>query len=43
MMARNATNKNLQEAKRSKSDEFYTVLADIERELKHYRHHFSVQ
>lgn len=35
-MARQATNKLLQKAKRSKSDEFYTQLCDIERELQHY-------
>ena len=35
-MARQATNKNLQKAKKSKSDEFYTQLCDIERELQHY-------
>jgi len=29
-MARNATNKLLQKAKKSKSDEFYTQLSDIE-------------
>lgn len=40
-MARNATNKTLQEAKRAKKDEFYTILSDIERELKHYKKHFK--
>ena len=39
-MARNATNKLLQKAKKSKSDEFYTQLSDIERELQHYKNHF---
>ncbi|MBM1715972.1 adenosine deaminase, partial [Sulfitobacter geojensis] len=39
-MARVATNKTLQQAKKAKSDEFYTVLSDIEKELKHYREHF---
>ncbi|XVJ51558.1 MAG: modification methylase [Vampirovibrio sp.] len=34
-------NKNLHKAKDSKKDEFYTQLADIERELKHYKHHFK--
>ena len=29
-------------AKKSKSDEFYTQLSDIERELKHYKQHFKV-
>lgn len=40
-MARNATNKLLQKAKKSKSDEFYTQLCDIENELKHYKGHFK--
>ena len=40
-MARNATNKLLQKAKKSKSDEFYTQLSDIESELKHYKEHFK--
>jgi len=40
-MARNATNKFLTNAKKSKSDEFYTILSDIERELKHYKKHFK--
>ncbi len=39
-MAREATNKTLQQARRAKSDEFYTVLSDIEKELRHYRKHF---
>lgn len=39
-MARNATNKLLQQAKKSKSDEFYTQLSDIESELQHYNNHF---
>ena len=34
-------NKNLHSAKSNKKDEFYTQLADIENELKHYRHHFK--
>jgi len=34
-------NKNLHQAKASKKDEFYTQLTDIEKELKHYRHHFA--
>ena len=33
--------RNLRQAKRSKKDEFYTQLADIERELKHYKQHFE--
>lgn len=40
-MARNATNKLLQKAKRSKSDEFYTQYCDIENELQYYTSHFS--
>ncbi|MEY3557236.1 MAG: hypothetical protein RLZZ580_3294, partial [Cyanobacteriota bacterium] len=40
-MARNATNKILQNAKKSKSDEFYTQLSDIESELPHYKSHFE--
>ena len=33
--------KSLHTAKAAKKDEFYTQLADIENELKHYRHHFE--
>lgn len=40
-MARKATNKLLQKAKKSKSDEFYTQLCDIESELQHYKGHFK--
>ncbi len=40
-MARQATNKILQKAKKSKSDEFYTQLCDIESELKYYKAHFK--
>lgn len=40
-MARIATNKNLQNAKKAKNDEFYTILSDIERELRHYKGHFN--
>ncbi len=40
-MPRVATNKLMQQAKTSKSDEFYTVLSDIEKELRHYRDHFK--
>lgn len=32
-----AGNSNLQKANKAKNDEFYTQLADIERELSHYR------
>lgn len=40
-MGRNATNKLLQKAKKSKCDEFYTQLSDIERELQYYKEHFN--
>ncbi len=40
-MVRNATNEYLQKAKKSKSDEFYTQLSDIEKELQHYKRHFE--
>jgi hypothetical protein len=33
-------NSSFDAAKKAKEDEFYTQLADIERELKHYRKHF---
>jgi hypothetical protein len=33
-------NKNLHSAKKSKNDEFYTRLEDIERELVQYKDHF---
>lgn len=34
-------NKNLNAAKASKKDEFYTQLTDIEKEVKHYKPHFK--
>ena len=34
-------NGNLSKAKNAKNDEFYTQISDIEKELKHYRHHCS--
>jgi len=34
-------NKNLNQAKNAKKDEFYTQLVDIENELKHYKNHFK--
>ena len=34
-------NKNLNQAKNAKKDEFYTQLVDIENELKHYKVHFK--
>jgi hypothetical protein len=38
---RNSNVSNLAAAKNAKEDEFYTQLADIERELAHYRDHFQ--
>lgn len=35
------TNTNLGAARSAKKDEFYTQLADIEKELRHYRKHFK--
>ncbi|MDD9878871.1 MAG: adenosine deaminase, partial [Magnetovibrio sp.] len=40
-MTRNATNTLLHKAKKSKNDEFYTQLCDIDSELKHYCNHFK--
>ncbi len=40
-MARISSNSNLHRAKNAKKDEFYTQLADIENELKHYKEHFK--
>lgn len=40
-MAETAQNKNLQEAKKNKKDEFYTQLSDIEKEVRHYKEHFK--
>ena len=40
-MTRQATNKLLQKAMKSKSDEFYTQLCDIERELQYYPDSFE--
>ena len=34
-------NNNLHKAKTAKNDEFYTQITDIEKELKHYKHHFK--
>ena len=36
-----AGNKSLRQADRAKQDEFYTQLADIENELKHYKEQLS--
>ncbi len=35
-----ASNTSLHAARRAKNDEFYTQLTDIEKELRHYKHHF---
>ena len=40
-MAAGTSNTNLGAAKQAKKDEFYTQLADIERELRHYKAHFK--
>ena len=40
-MENKTSNKNLHSAKSSKKDEFYTQLADIEKELRHYKDHFK--
>jgi hypothetical protein len=40
-MIEKAQNKNLNQAKTNKKDEFYTQLSDIERELKYYKKHFK--
>ena len=34
-------NRSLRAARATKQDEFYTQLPDIEKELKHYKHHFK--
>ena len=36
-----AKNKKLNDAKRNKKDEFYTLLKDIENELQYYTHHLK--
>jgi hypothetical protein len=36
-----AANRNLGDARKAKDDEFYTQLADIERELRHYKSHLK--
>ena len=38
-MAKN--NKNLQDAKRNKNDEFYTRIEDVEKEMVHYKEHLK--
>lgn len=40
-MAKKSLNKNLHDAKSNKKDEFYTQLADIEKELRHYKEHYK--
>lgn len=40
MSEKKTSNKNLKNAKRAKSDEFYTQLSDIEKELRNYKEHF---
>jgi hypothetical protein len=37
IMEKTSLNKNLHKASKEKKDEFYTQLADIENELKHYK------
>lgn len=39
-MTTKSSNKNLHKASKEKKDEFYTQLADIENELKHYKDQF---
>jgi len=39
--ARKGSNKYMNKAKSNKNDEFYTILSDIEKELKHYKKHFK--
>lgn len=40
-MAKQSSNKTLRKASKSKNDEFYTQLSDIENELRHYKDHFK--
>lgn len=40
-MTKETKNQSLNSARDAKNDEFYTQLADIERELKHYKKHFK--
>lgn len=39
-MPTKSSNRNLHKASQAKKDEFYTQLADIENELKHYKGQF---
>lgn len=41
MAEKNYTGTILTNAKVNKQDEFYTQLSDIEKELRHYKHHFK--
>lgn len=34
-------NKNMNKARKNKNDEFYTQFFDVEKELKHYKHHLK--
>ena len=36
-----AKNNNLTQAKKAKNDEFYTLISDVEKELKHYKSQFE--
>lgn len=40
-MDKKSLNKNLHSAKTGKKDEFYTQLADIEKEIRHYKEYFK--
>ncbi|MBC2717777.1 MAG: modification methylase [Desulfobacteraceae bacterium] len=40
-MAREGSVKYMNYAKSKKNDEFYTILSDIEKEMKHYKAHFK--
>lgn len=40
-MEKKSWNQNLKKANKAKSDEFYTQLSDIEKELGHYKEHFK--
>jgi hypothetical protein len=40
-VAKKLSNKNLNKAKDTKEDEFYTQIHDIEKELGHYKDHFK--
>lgn len=42
-MAREGSVKYFNTAKSAKNDEFYTILADIEKELRHYKKHFKAK